>query len=219
MAPHLIPEGHRIGTPGSRARYCPVSIQPRARHQAGHPSAIHHMPVVRRLEYVPVRTVRGPDLLDSQFCDALDCQEHGRRDNGGPAGRRVQCHRLRRPLVRRPLPREPEPASRRDRKGIGWAPGGVVVPRDVQTGQGPYTLPLAVVAPADGNWRARPRSGSPMTANARRGRGRPEDMTGDRRRMARSTAAGVLRHRPASVCQTRHPASEAWCLLVAPGGL
>ena len=35
MAPHLIPEGHRIEMPGSRARYCPVSIQPRAQRQAG----------------------------------------------------------------------------------------------------------------------------------------------------------------------------------------
>ena len=39
MAPHLLPESHRIGTPGSQARYCPVSIQPRAPRQSGHPQA------------------------------------------------------------------------------------------------------------------------------------------------------------------------------------
>src|SRR5262245_25426284 len=64
------PKSKSIGTPGSRARYCPVSIQLRAPHQAGHPSATHHMTVVRPLEDVPIRTVRDPDLPDSQ-CDSV----------------------------------------------------------------------------------------------------------------------------------------------------
>jgi len=35
-------------------------------------------------------------------------------------------------------------------EGIRRAPGGVIVPEAVQTGQGRYTLLLAVAAPADG---------------------------------------------------------------------
>ena len=92
MAPHLISEGHRIGTPGSRARNCPVSIQPRARHQAGHQSATHHMPVVRRLEDVPVKTVRYPDLSSSQAGSTVLIA------SGGASGSRMDRQVQQRPL-------------------------------------------------------------------------------------------------------------------------
>src|SRR5215471_579874 len=118
------------------------------------------MLVLRLLEYVLVRTARDPDLSDSQFL-----RQAGLSRSWSPR----QWLPLRRPnampwatptIGRRLLPREPAPASRRSRKASGRAPGGKVLPKDLQTGQGPppYTLLLAVVAPADGSWRARPRS-------------------------------------------------------------